>query len=256
MIIFCYGEPNNAFVTIKTLKRRRDQALNAVPREPDQDLQKEQPVNWWELLKSGFESISYRSSQDDRGTLRDEKWKLAGRPWRVLRRGDLRIPVFLMRRGNSLYPQHSARMAAYCHLLERCEGGKSPYGVILYTTYLFRKTEIYDGIAIPNAPSTRKRFHNALLEARRIITTESQSNSKQSMPKHTAACLSCPYGKPILYQQGKTDTQLNGVKLPAFLATDDDQMDYHSVCGDRFRWLPPHRRAKDKGLKLQAPKLG
>jgi len=51
------------------------------------DVPIEQSINWWGLIKAGFESIEMR------GPLRDPTLKLVGKPWRVLQFGSRRIPV-------------------------------------------------------------------------------------------------------------------------------------------------------------------
>ena len=48
-------------------------------------------MNWFGLLNLGFESIRLDDS------LRDPDWRFDGRPWRILRKGSLSIPVFRTR---------------------------------------------------------------------------------------------------------------------------------------------------------------
>src|SRR5208283_5262191 len=101
---------------------RQRLCLTAQPREPDPESTEIQRVNWWELLHANFTSIPYKDN------LFDEKWKIRGRPKRILRRGSQRIPVFFKRPGDvDIRQQHKVRMAAYCHLLEECEPMESPY---------------------------------------------------------------------------------------------------------------------------------
>jgi hypothetical protein len=59
---------------VNTLNDRRREALAATPTEPPSDLQDDLRVRWWELLKAGFESVTYLEP------LRDEELALVGKP--------------------------------------------------------------------------------------------------------------------------------------------------------------------------------
>jgi hypothetical protein len=208
LIVFKFLISN--LINVIKLTKRLNKARCAPPNEPPDELKTDYEVNWWSLLKVGYESIRYKES------LRDPAWRLAGKPWRVLRKGDKRIPVFRMRSGEQrVYPQHRARMAAYCHLIEQSEGAKSPYGVIIYP-------KSYDGIAIANAPSARKIFHDGLRNARSLII---ESNNCDPPRPYQKLCLNCPCGKPFF-----------------------DGTEYSSDCGNRFKWVPPHSKSIEKGL--------
>ncbi|MFZ1008990.1 MAG: hypothetical protein WAN65_19270, partial [Candidatus Sulfotelmatobacter sp.] len=95
---------------VLTLADSRRQAIAAEPKEPPENATSQTPVNWWELLRTGFDPIPLKIS------LRDEAIKLAGRPWRVLRKGSLRIPVIKISEdfyeGGRywIYPQHEIRL--------------------------------------------------------------------------------------------------------------------------------------------------
>jgi len=166
-----------------------------------------QTVKWWGLLNAGFQVIR---PQDQ---YRDVRWHLAGCPWRVLVKGNLRIPVYKKRpnRGNAgekLFRQHYARMAAYCHLLEKCENADSPYGIILFG-------DSHIGITVPCLPGTKKTFHDGLIDARKTI-----SYSKHFLPpypKNPQICVLCPHSRRERYTGA-------------------------SVCGNRFGWIPPNYR--------------
>ena len=233
--------PIKQLMRIVHLQRMRRTAIDAKPHEPDENAKKNQTVNWWQLLKSGFDSVSYKD------VLRDEKWHVSGKPWRVLRRGDLRIPVFKKRfcdgpNGTKLYRQHYARIAAYCRLLEQAEGGRSPYGIILFGNS-------YDGIAISNDPRSRKVFHENLLAARATFRGAAGKKAKSMpKPKVKTLCRGCKLGKPFVYRPGETEHYRFEKQLPVYDVEGDDERDYHSACGDRFHWIPPHDKAYDKGL--------
>lgn len=166
-----------------------------------------QMIQWWRLLNAGFQVIR---PQDQ---YRDTRWHLAGCPWRVLVKGDLRIPVYKKRpnRGNAgekLFRQHYARMAAYCHLLEKCENARSPYGIILFG-------DSHIGITVPCQPGTKKTFHNGLIDARKTISYS--KNFLPPYPQNPQICVLCPHSRR-------------------------DRNTNESICGNRFGWTPPNYR--------------
>lgn len=224
---------------IKILQARRAAVLRAKPKEPD-PLTDNESVNWWDLLAAGFESVSYQEP------LRDRKWRVAGRPWRVLKKGSLRIPVWRRKDENAstrkLKGQHYARMAAYCHLLEKAEGGRSPYGIVLLGR------EVYEGITVSNGVGSRAAFHKGLKEARHIVS--SAKGGQNPSPPDQRNCLNCPKGKPFAYREGESDARTGRLNSPVNLHVSGiDRRYYHSECGDRFKWLPPHQKASDKYLQ-------
>ena len=112
---------------VAELSRRLKAARDATPAAPDPQSTQMQPVNWWGLRKSGFDSLEYEDPHED------VDWRVAGGPWRVLQDGPRLIPVFRKRRGKpQVNPQQVARMAAYCHLMEVAEKAESPYAVVLF----------------------------------------------------------------------------------------------------------------------------
>lgn len=192
---------------------RQRECLLAEPREPDLDSKEIQPVNWWELLHAGFRSIPYKDN------LVDDNWRLAGRPWRVLRRGSERIPVFRKRRGDTkIHRQHIVRMVAYCHLLCVAEAAESPYGIVLFG-------DSHEGVAIPNSPGMRKVFHDELVDARSVVQW-AEEDDELTGPENESRCWRCRLGRPFT----------------------EDGLSYHSDCGDRYDWIPPHQKAWAKGL--------
>lgn len=218
------------------LQRKLRAAATAVPDEPDSGLSEIQEVNWWSLLKAGFAPLEYEDPHEDR------EWKLVGKPWRVLQKGPLRIPVFRKRYGEpELFPQHYARMAAYCHLLEVCEGAESPYGVILFG-------DGYEGVTIPNSSVNRDTFEEGLRKARRIVESLEKDNLIPGKPDRPVICHDCPVGRPHSHRKGRSETVLRGKRIPPFLTLGEDKRIYHSRCGDRFGWVPPHDRATRKKL--------
>jgi hypothetical protein len=224
---------------IAEINELRRNALSVTGKAPDPDSDEVQPVNWWEMYHAGFRAKKLEK-------LWDENWKLSGRPWFFLYHGSLLIPVFRQHRPTEhLYPQHFVRMAAYCHLVETCVGKKTPYGIII-----FGRT--YDGVAIPNSPASRKAFHDELVKARRVVTAAHRDDELPDAPApdRSNLCFECPIGRPTVWDGGDSDCQVRGVPVPVCPAKGVGRRLYHSRCGDRFGWLPPHIRAKEKELKL------
>ncbi len=104
------------------------------PREPDPTVAVPQPVIWWEMLRAGYDPVRLPDS------IRSPTSRLVGHPWRVLRKGDLQIPVFRVEGDDQgrLYPKHAVRAAAYCALLEQATGARSPYAIAALRRHLQR----------------------------------------------------------------------------------------------------------------------
>ena len=224
------------FVNAVRLVARRAAALSASAREPLFDNSDQpQEIDWWQLRNAGFTAKRYEE------TLVDRQDKLSGRPYLVLCRGDLRVPVFRRHRPTErLHAQHFARIAAYCHLIERGTGFQSPYGVILFGT-------TYQGLAVRNAPATRRALRVGLTAARRIV--RDSRRGVEPLPPHESLCRHCPVGRPIAHQPGVTETVSTGGVLPVRGVFGPHNHLYHSRCGDRFRWLPPHERVVQLSLQ-------
>lgn len=175
------------------------------PKIPDPNSSESQPVNWWSLLNAGFQPIKPQSIYTD------EQWHLAGCPWRILVNGNLRIPVFRKRYsegpvGKKLFPQHYARMAAYCHLIEKSEHAFAPYGIIL-----FGKTP--RGVTVPYQKRERGTLRRGILDARATLT----SHVEPPMPANMVQCKNCPHSRRDYWTSA-------------------------SPCGTRFGWIPPNYR--------------
>lgn len=223
------------FCDVATLQKRLRAAIDAQPDAPDATLMTPQPVNWWSLRKAGFSVLRPEDAYCDSDI------RLSGRPWRILQKGSLRIPVFRKRSGeNALYPQHRVRMAAYCHLIETCEGAESPYGVVLFG-------DGCDGVTVPYSTGNRQAFHEALLQARQVVESLGSEDPGPAPPLATS-CRECPLGRPVSHVGGRTSTVRPGGSVEPYLTRGNDRRLYHSPCGDRFVWVPPHERAKRKKL--------
>lgn len=204
--------------------------------EPDANSLELQNVTWWGLLNLGFESVASNQA------MQDSDWMVSGKPWRVLRRGSLRIPAFRTKSAANLPSQQSiAKIMAYCHLLETCEGFDSPYGIVLMG-------DSYRGFAVPNRGTFPRIFHNALRELRTVVARVKRQGSDPSSPNEKRKCSDCPWGKPRLVTLRNPTTQ-NGRELKPHVLKKWREK-YHCDCGDRFHWKPLHaenERLTEKG---------
>jgi len=226
---------------IATLSRRLETAKSAQGEEPDLTVRAVQDVNWWKMIKAGFEPVPCSEPY------RDHSLGLVGKPWRVLQRGSMRIPVFRKREGDAtIFKQHYIRMAAYCELIRACEGAEAPYGVVLFGRE-------YGGVALVPEKEDRENMLSSLREAQKIIRGVQTRRRLPGEPKKVGVCKGCPWGRPRVYRKGKTETVLAGKTLTARLTKGLDKQVYHSTCGDRYgnsqrQWVPLHRKAEEKGL--------
>ena len=221
-------------VELFTLSILRSEVINALPIEPVLPFEEPVPINWWQLMQAGFVSRTYLDK------LIDDDTKLAGSPWRVLQRGKQRIPVCRVRsESKAIKKSHLVRIAAYCQLIELATGLESPYGIILWAG-------TFEGFAIPNSSVNRQIAREVLVTARRVI---GQINEQTPSPPPQSLCARCRLGFPKMYRFRKTETVIGGSTLPAYLAYGEDGREYHSECGDRFCWIPPHERADEKHLQ-------
>jgi hypothetical protein len=170
--------------------------------------------------------------------------RLSGHPWRVLRKGDVQIPVFRFD-GDSpsrLYPKHAIRAAAYCQLLEQTTGARSPYAIALFAG-------TYNGWALPNSPEARSFFDQVLTAARTFLSPDVTIGP----PNSTNICTGCPHGSPRVYRRGESETRhFDGLVRPRGSSTREGLV-YHSTCGDQFAWTPPHAQAMAIGLRVEQP---
>jgi hypothetical protein len=195
----------------------------------------ERIVNWWDLRRAGFSVRKPDHSNEDK------PWRLRGKPFRILYYHALRIPVVRKHRGKpELHSQHRARIAAYCHLLEVTERAQAPFGVFIFAGS-------YDVHIVPNSAANRRLFHDGLRLARQMLT-DAQTGRRPGPPDGNQ-CIRCPYGLPLVRKPGKTDLHLAVLRCAYCPSRGADKKDYHSVCGDRFKWIPPHEKAAAKRLE-------
>ncbi len=162
----------------------------------------------------------------------DPQLQLSGRPFLILQYRAFRIPVFLKRRGeHKVFPQHRARIAAYCHLIENSERAQAPFGVVMFPGS-------YDVVIIPNSSRNQDLFQRGLKQARRVITAADGG----TLPEAPAGneCRGCFRGRLRAYRPGVTDSHLAILQCELNTVDCADGRSYHSVCGDCFQWRPPH----------------
>ena len=219
------------------LRGRMQLALRAKARGPDPNISAPQIVNWWELLKADYEPTMPRKPHTDRAL------RLFGKPHLILTHKGQRIPVIRKWRGKEvLHRKDHARCAAYAHLVETCENTTVPFVVILFGTG-------YDGVSVPITVSAKKAFRDGLGRARRFLKRGPDGALDPDKPRTSGLCKGCDFGKPRLYERGRSETMLGEAHLAAQVTETHDRKSYHCTCGDRFGdGVPPHEWAVALGL--------
>ncbi len=187
-----------------------------------------QPVDWWGLLLAGYEVRRPESA------LRDERWKLSGKPRRILQKGSMSIPVHRIRKPEGpILPQHIVRVMAHCHLIEATEGASSPFAVVLFGN-------TYQGLTVPNTNENRERFYTALERVRRMIVESDAGERQPPEPVTGNVCSACHFGhpRPIALED---KTKRYDEPLDPVLFHNGKKV-FHCDCGDRFNWKPKHDR--------------
>ena len=205
---------------------------------PDADDPRIREVNWWQLRKA-FDAM-YNLSDPHR----DPGGPLTGSPWALLRHRSLLIPVFRKHRGErTLRPQQLGRIAAYCHLVETSERAQAPYGIVLFAGS-------DDAMIVPNTDDQRRLLHEGVRDLQQMLSGV-QAGDLPPAPQDNR-CAGCPLGKPRVHQPGQTDQHLQVLPGAFTPRTGRDGRRYHSVCGDRFEWVPPHIDAEERQLPPRA----
>lgn len=193
-----------------------------------------QPVDWWGLLLAGYEV------RRPEAALHDERWKLSGKPRRILDKGAMSIPVHRIRKTEGpVLPQHIVRVMAHCHLIEATEGANSPFGIVLFgDTYL--------GMTVPNTDENRDKFHTALERVRTTIAESDARDREPPEPVTGSVCSGCHYGYPRSMEHEDKTTRY-GEPLDPILFHNGKKL-FHCDCGDRFKWKPKHDRNRKMRL--------
>lgn len=225
MAFFSY-QSGSTLLTLLDLLNRLGLAQSGYCAEPQPNVAMNQPVNWFGMLRLGFESQRLQEP------LPDADWQFDGKPWRVLRRGSLTIPVFRTRSVQvKLHDQHIAKIMAYCHLCSVCFGTECPYGIVL-------TGDDYSGFAVSTHSSNLEKFHKSLVELRQFAQSAKQRNEDSvRIDKHK--CNKCPFGQPHPVALGRR-VYREGVPIPIKVTGSWNQRATHSDCGDRFDWVPPY----------------
>ncbi len=152
-------------------------------------------MNWWSLKAAGFVAHPVEMM------LADSELGLQGRPWRILRKGNLAIPAFVRSAiGEKLRPQQRARIDAYCHLIQLNEGAESPYGIVL-------DRGTFEGTAIKPTVRDRRTMTKALQQIPQLLRAWLNDHSEPRPPfeANYAPCKRCPHGRPVRYKPEETD---------------------------------------------------
>jgi hypothetical protein len=221
---------------ILILADRRSKAEKAEKREPNKESPKDETIGWWEIQRAGFDASVYKKA------LVDQDFGIRGKPRKVLRNGDLVIPVFFCRRGTTLKRQHYIRIAAYCQLIEHSELAQSPYGLVV-------EQGSYVAHVLKNTQQSRDALRKELHAARRIIRDVAATGESPLPPRSSGPCKECPIGFPRLHRPGETELVRDGKQLPIVKLRSHGRWVYHSMCGDRFEWVAPHNRVAAIGLE-------
>lgn len=214
----------------------------ASSQRPDLNSAEEELLDWRRLIR-GFDL------QRTEALFFDQDLGLGGSPWKLLRRGNLCIPVFRCRQPKAksqfrnaaskhLYRQHYVRIGAYCELIERTTGDLAPFGVILFSG-------TFTAVAIKPSGGSLPQVKKATGEALEIL--QHYEATREADFPHASQCRRCPHGYPANYEPG-ADPVLgkNGPVAP--LNHEVRWGKVHSVCGDLFRWTPPHEKSIAIGL--------
>ncbi len=263
--MFCGIAALVAFVTLSVRAAEVANVLqewdDANSEVPNVDVSEPTVAHWPNFFVAGYRP------EEPQDVMREDEWKLAGKPWRVLHYGNRVIPVFLRNVTDgsaaisddpetpTLYDQHFVRIAAYCYLTETSQGRQSPYGIVLTRGTL-------TGIAIPNTKATREQLVAAVAEARKTMRDFGRHPRIRPV-NDERLCKRCAHGRPVpldvCFSSRVTDEDQKPKELmphpaitePRGKREDRQERRFHSHCGDRFEWLPPHEtavRLKLKGL--------
>jgi hypothetical protein len=211
-------------------------ARGAKAQEPNPDFPHDELVDWWSLRAAGFESTPCTE------LLVDAELRLQGRPWRILSKGDLAIPAYVRTPRDEILPQQRARIAAYCHLIQKNQGANAPYGIIL-------DQGTFTGTAIKPNQDDNRRWQQALRSLPSAAEDYLVHRRNPARPDPPHICRGCEHGRPRLLQLGKSTTKTMGSDVaPYQRRSPTNNRVYHSSCGDRFGWIPPHEKAESLQL--------
>lgn len=210
------------------LNRRIFAARIATDCNPDPNKLAMQSVDWWGLLRAGYEV------REPPKALKDGQWSLSGKPRRILDKGSMSIPVHRVNRNaGPLLPQHIVRVMAHCHLIETQEGANSPFAIVLYGN-------TYKGTTVPNTRINREKFYTALEEVRELVRFADAGRSEPPAPVTGSKCSQCPHGRPEPISLEQPTMRYDEPIDPILYGKGRTLV--HCACGDRFQWKPKHKR--------------
>ncbi len=218
---------------------RSIRAYEVLPgKSPDPTSTNDEAINWWSMRSAGFEAILPPAP------FHDEENNLIGKPWRLLRHGSTLIPVFRANKAKNIKEQHRVRIAAYCQLVEQCEGSYAPYGIVLDPIG-------YAGTAIKITESLQHQLREELRRARQTIS-QARASAKQepSPPRNEEKCKLCPYGK-VHASDDQLHLNVRGEPSEVYGLESPSGKTFHSNCGDRFHWRPPHKTLLEQGWSIE-----
>ena len=230
----------NLSTTIMRLVARRRAAIKAEAREPVPDIEGVQAVNWWSMLKAGFEPANY-----DR-PFRHPEFPLEGCPWRVLERGSQRVPV--IRSGShklgaskgELYAKHQIRLVAYALLLEAMGQVEVPFGIVV-------PPDSAHGLALPITDELREQTVKTLHEFSVKLMESQQHQVEPRLPDRRKRCEQCRHGSPQPIDIDTINRSRQAGKQVVVLLNNKGET-FHCDCGDRFGVAPPHSTSTRLGL--------
>lgn len=228
---------------IVQLVARKIAAQQATANEPPLQLANVTPVNWWSLLRCGWQPLVYPRA------LRHPTWSLVGNPWRVLHRDSQRIPVVqsgtsqLGPRSNSVYAKHEVRLAAYAALLEATEHVRVPYGLIF-------AHDSHRGLAVPLSPTLRDSIPQRISQAIDLLQQTQRHKLEPRIPTETTRCHGCELGfpKPLSTRE---ITEAKEKRQRLVVLDDARNQLFHCECADRFGSVPPHAQTTERGLRIR-----
>jgi hypothetical protein len=222
------------------LSARRRAALKAELREPEPSIEGITEVNWWSMLKVGFEPVDYQRP------FRHPELPMEGSPWRVLERGSLRIPVVrsgsekLGDRKHQVYPKHHVRLAAYGLLLESMGNVEVPYGLVF-------PADSVRGLAIPITPQRKEDAVRRLDHLSQVLRQSQDGECEPRPPRDRRHCEKCRHGMPLPITKNECE-QARKAGTPLLLLGNANGRRAHCLCGDRFGSAPPHGKSIQLGL--------
>ncbi len=216
------------------LLNSRESFLKSKKRLPDLSNPKIEEFDWRQVIRNEFDL------QRCPDPFVDLDLGIKGRPWKLLKREELCIPIFrcppptpknpkAQNPENWIYTKHLVRIAAYCALIESQTDYQAPFGLILFSG-------TYRVFAIKPNERINAMLKKSVLIANELVESFRSGLDPSAPP--SKKCRGCPHGKLKRHIPGVTVLQHNGRKVEEMIVGFDDKF-MHCHCGDLFQWLPP-----------------